>query len=89
MDLKCKTFEVFLYLVQVLDFDFSIWKDFSYFISWFFIGALKDAFSHCRSVEKTAAFNDSIEWLECAVDIFDNYQEENGLLPIIKFRKKN
>ena len=42
-------------------------------------GALKDAFSHCRSVEKTAAFNDSIEWLQCAVDIFDSYQEENGL----------
>ena len=42
--------------------------------------ALKEAFSHCRSVEKTAAFNDSVEWLECAVDVFDSYKEEEGLL---------
>eukprot|EP00111_Clytia_hemisphaerica_P016843 TCONS_00049944-protein len=41
-------------------------------------GSLKEAFSHCRSVEKTGAFNDDIEWLECAVDVFDTYQQENG-----------
>jgi len=44
----------------------------------FFLGSMKEAFEHCRSVEKTGAFNDTIEWLECAVDIFDQYQQKYG-----------
>ena len=58
-----------------------------FFFYLFLTGALKDAFSHCRSVEKTAAFNDSIEWLECAVDIFDSYQKENGFCKVKGNRK--
>ncbi|XP_057302228.1 E3 SUMO-protein ligase RanBP2-like [Hydractinia symbiolongicarpus] len=38
----------------------------------------KRAFMHCQSVEKTGAFNDSLVWLECACNVFDEHRQRDS-----------
>ena len=34
-------------------------------------GRLDEAFSHCIAVWRTKAFQDSLEWVACCVDMFE------------------
>ena len=54
------------------------WIFMSYQVTFSYLESLHQAYMHCQSVEKTGVFDEDLQWLICATDIFDHYRKKEG-----------